>query len=240
MGEMEIFQERLKTVQIPDEQKTALLDVFKTMSQKYGSTAEDLSRTKADLEAAKGNSSEFTKLLRMMSDSGIEANKAEEILAKMNVKKTQEDTLKILEDTIKTERLARSKIEGELNSRIKKDKVLPFLEQAILNFKTEEGKDYKILKKFVDMDKVLELDDSSEVILSDGIKRTLLEARQSQDQFLKELGAEDLNSFRLHPNVTGDNRDGAGIDQKQVQELIKTSGVAAGIDAIRNQTIKGK
>lgn len=228
---METFEEALAVVEkLEDaELKGKLTTVLKDMNIEKAKAKGDISKLKAEfqtqLEDANGKVSKYKDVAKILSDAGIDAKNANEVLAKLNVQKTQDDELAEAKRLLKEKDEKLNTFETERQKNLFKAKMNPLLEKALENYKNDKGEVVKISPDFIDQEALNKpLDLENEPLVTDRLNKVLEAAAVKQNAWFERNSG--IFGKNMHKVPTGGDKHfsgNKGIDLTKIAEAAMKS-----------------
>lgn len=204
---------------VTEAQKTEIRDLYKEKTVEAG-------KAKTDLESYKAGDLSYKALVAKLKAAGIDPEKFDEVAKKLGVTKSLEEEIEIFKvaDQQKTTKLAeaekkiqRMTAEGVLGKK---------LDLAIAEYKTAEGKPVKIIDDFLDKEGLFKqnIDLTSDVLVSDAIKKVLDAAVVKQGEFFKKAGINP-DAVGVHiVKATDGGTSTQTLDVNATRQILKTGG----------------
>lgn len=201
-----------------DEVKSGIKELFQTVNKKAG-------KASTDLETYKKGHTEYQKLVKRLTDAGVDESNFDTIADELGVKKTLQDELEVTKIGNKELMNKVKELEKTLN-RTKMETVLGSkVAEAAKAYTTQDGKKVTILDDFIDKSELFkQLDLENDVLVQDRVKRVLDTAFTNQNNIMKKLGVDGV---KLHQVPQGDGGVGSNagiVDANQVRGIMEKSG----------------
>ena len=213
--------------ELPEDQKdktSQILDAVKGLNQDKGKASADILGFKkkiADLEkaanAADDKGSEYKEVAEALAKAGIDAKNADELLEKLNIKKSVEDENTILKDKLKELGEKVTGFETKEQVAARQEKVKPLFDTALAEFikaKQEKDINYKLTDAFVDKENLFkEVDIDNDTLRNDHFSKVLQEADTKQQTFMKEYGMGYTGNVHKQGDTHGHYGNESGINK---------------------------
>lgn len=195
---------------------------FKSLFQELN---KDRGKALTDLEAYKKGDSSYRELVKKLKEAGIPEGEWDKVSETLGVKKSLQDEIEIYKITLKDREGKLSESEKKVKRMVAETTLGKKLDEAVTDFKTPEGKQAKIISKFLEKHREdlfkQDLDLTSEVIVGDAIKKVVDKAYAEQTAFFKEAGINP-EAILVHKVTPGDGKTGSvGVDVTQVRTVLK-------------------
>jgi hypothetical protein len=200
-----------------DEVKSGIKELFQTVSKKAG-------KASTDLEVYKKGHTDYQKMVKRLTDQGVDPENFDAFADELGIKKTLQDELEITKLANKDlaskykemeKTILRNKMESVLGKRV---------DEAAKAYTTVDGKKIAILDDFIDKSELFKpLDLENDVLVQDRVKRILDTAFTTQSNIMKKLGADGVS---LHKVPEGEGSVGSAVgpvDTNQVRGIMSKS-----------------
>ncbi len=227
---MDNFLSALDTLDLTDEQKTALREPVSSLNKEKGVMGSDLISIKNELEGANKQVMSYKEVTDTLAKAGIDSSKASELAERLGSQKTQDDEKDEFKKMIKERDSELEEFRADALLRALEVKLGPQFDTAVEGFKTEDGTTIKILPDFLTEVKeelykgIKEGDD--DVIVNDRINKALLQAKSNQEAFMKRNGVmkENKTTHQVGENILAGSGSKTASPATAMQQLMKNGG----------------
>lgn len=222
------FKELLAQVENP-ELKEKLQAEYDTANRLKGEYGNKLHTKDEEIAALKETQKSYSKAAETLKRLNVNADEIPKILEKLNFTKTMEEEYELTKAALKEKEKNESNLEKEIKKFKAEKAVKSHFEKARAELKDENKQPIKIAEKFIDYDKLYDINDfSNEAVLQDKIKTVLTEALTVQTEVLGQIGFQGAK-IATTPDGTQKNT-GEALNLKEIMEK---HGAPYAIEAMR-------